>query len=69
MNNDTGEVCTKMVDALCKSRGHIYAVGYIESFLAGVINRYVTDERELTLLKIEMLGISCNQLLDKMERV
>ena len=34
-----------------------------------VCRRYVTDKNELTLLKIEMLGIACEYALEKLERV
>ena len=67
MTNDTNEVCRKMVNALIKSKGPYYAAGYLESFLADVMVRYVTNEKDLALLKIEMLGIACDQILDKME--
>jgi hypothetical protein len=69
MTNDTSEVCKKMVNALFKAKGEQFALGYIDSFLSGVIDRYVTDENELTMLKIEMLGIACEYALEKLERV
>ena len=69
MTNDTAEVCRKMVNALIKAKGEQFALGYMDSFLSGVIDRYVTDENELTMLKIEMLGIACEYALDRLERV
>ena len=69
MTNDTSEVCRKMVDALVKAKGEQFALGYMDSFLSGVIDGYVTDENELTMLKIEMLGIACEYALEKLERV
>ena len=69
MTNDTFEVCRKMVNALVKAKGEQFALGYMDSFLSGVIDRYVTDKNELTMLKIEMLGIACEYALEKLERV
>ena len=65
--NDTGKSASKMVRALVESKGHPFTVGYLEVFMTDIIQRYVKDENELTLLKIEMLAIACDQLLDKME--
>lgn len=67
MTNDINTVAKKMVKALIDAKGYPFAIGYIESFMAGIIDKYVTDETDLALLKIEMLGIACNQILDKME--
>ena len=67
MTNDTSEVCRKMVNALIKAKGEQFALGYLDSFLAGIISKYVTDEKELTMLKIEMLGIACEYALEKIE--
>ena len=67
MSNDTADVCKKMANALRKAKGDLFALGYMESFLAGIIDRYVTDEKELTMLKIEMLGIACEYALDRLE--
>jgi hypothetical protein len=69
MTNDTAEVCRKMVNALVKAKGEQFALGYIDSFLAGIISKHVTNETELTMLKIEMLGIACEYALEKLERV
>ena len=44
MTDDTNEVCRKMVNALIKSKGEQFALGYMESFLRNVIDKYVTDE-------------------------
>ena len=68
MTNDTSEICRKMVNALVKAKGDQFALGYVDSFLSGVISRYVTDETELTMLKIEMLGIACEYALDSLEK-
>jgi hypothetical protein len=67
MTNDTADVCRKMVNALIKAKGEQFALGYMDSFLAGIIDKYVTDEKELTLIKIEMLGIACEYALEKMD--
>ena len=68
MTNDTNEVCRKMVNALIKAKGEQFALGYMDSFLAGIIDRYVTDENKLTFLKIEMLGIACEYALEGLEK-
>jgi hypothetical protein len=68
MTNDTNEVCRKMVNALIKAKGEQFALGYMDSFLAGIIDKYVTDETNLTFLKIEMLGIACEYALEGLEK-
>jgi hypothetical protein len=68
MTNDTNEVCRKMVNALIKAKGEQFALGYMDSFLAGIIDRYVIDENKLTFLKIEMLGIACEYALEGLEK-
>jgi HD-like signal output (HDOD) protein len=67
MSNDTADVCKKMVDAMRKSKGDQFALGYMESFLVYIIDKYVTDEKELSMMKIEMLGIACEYALEKIE--
>jgi hypothetical protein len=68
MTHDTTEVCRKMVNALRKAKSDEFALGYMEVFLGDVITRYLTDEKELTLLKIEMLGIACEYALESLEK-
>ena len=68
MTDDTAQVCCKMVNALRKAKSDQFALGYLEFFLSGVIDRYVTDEKELTFLKIEMLGIACEYALESLEK-
>ena len=68
MTNDTNEVCRKMVNALMKAKSDQFALGYLESFLVSIIDRYVTDENELTFLKIEMLGIACEYALESLDK-
>ena len=68
MTNDTNEVCRKMVNALIKAKGEQFALGYMDSFLAGIIDRYVTDDTNLAFLKIEMLGIACEYALEGLEK-
>ena len=67
MTNDTNEVCRNMVNALRKAKSDQFALGYLESFMNGIIDRYVTDEKELTLLKIEMLDIACEYAIESLE--
>ena len=67
MTNDTDDVCRKMVDAMRKAKGDLFALGYMESFLVGIIDKYVTDEKELTMMKIGMLRIADEYALEKMD--
>ena len=68
MTNDTAGVCRKMVNAIRKAKSDQFALGYMESFLAGIIDRYVTDDTNLAFLKIEMLGIACEYALEGLEK-
>lgn len=58
----TQETVDKLVDALKRKGDYPYATGYLSSYLATLIDRYV-PENEKTELRIEMLGEACNQLL------
>jgi len=65
MKDDTREVVKKMCKSLAESKGYPYAAGYVESFLVRVIENYVTDPADKTLLHIEMLNIAIDNKLDK----
>ena len=58
MTNDTTQVCRKMVNALRKAKSDQFALGYLESFLSGVITRYVTDMNDLARLETEIMTIA-----------
>lgn len=68
MQDNTREVAKKMCKALVKSKGHPYAVGYIESYLVDVIDKYVTDPSQKTLLHIEMLNIAIDNQIDRLDK-
>jgi hypothetical protein len=53
-----------MVKGLVKGEGYAYATGYLESFLTEIIDNNVKDQTEKSMLKIRMLDIGINQLLD-----
>jgi len=60
----TQDVVEKMVKGLVASGGPSFAIGYLQTFMANVIDRNVTDKAKLETLRIEMLGIGINYLLD-----
>jgi hypothetical protein len=60
----TQDVVEKMVKGLVSSGGPSFALGYLQTFMANVIDRNVTDKAKLETLRIEMLGIGINYLLD-----
>ena len=62
---DTRETAKKMVRALIDNKGYEYTAGYLESYVVGLIERYVTDPKEVTMIRIEMLDIAINSKLDK----
>lgn len=60
---ETAEIVGKMVYALEK-RSKSYALGYLETFMTGLINEYVTDPVKLEMLRTRMLAIGIDALLD-----
>jgi len=64
MTNDIADCCHKMVIALRKYKGDQYTLDYMETFLRLVIETYVADETELQQLKIEMLDVACEYVMD-----
>lgn len=65
MANESADLCRKMVNALRKAKGDQFALGYMESFLRNVIDKYVTDEEEFMELKMYMLEITCEYAMEK----
>lgn len=65
MTDDTADVCRKMANALRKAKGDQFALGYMESFLRGVIDKYVTDEDDFMELKMYMLEVTCEYAMEK----
>lgn len=66
MQDNTGQVVKKMCRSLIDAKGYPYAAGYIESYLVSIIDQYVTDPKDKTLLHIEMLNIAIDNKLDKL---
>lgn len=60
---DLKETTGKMISALRK-HGDEYAAGYLESFIVGLIVKHVTDPIEVTMVKMRMLNIGINAILD-----
>ena len=61
-DNRTNAAVTKLSDALVQVNGYAYATGYLTSYLARLIEKHV-PQKELTELRIELLGEACNVLL------
>lgn len=60
---ETREIVGKMVYALEKN-SKSYALGYLETFLAGLIEEHVKDPVKLEMLRMRMLTIGIDALLD-----
>ena len=60
---ETGEVVAKMIYALEKN-SKSYALGYLETFLTGLIDEHVKDPVKLEMLRMRMLAIGIDALLD-----
>lgn len=61
--DETNQIVAKMVKGLA-SYNKDYAIGYLESFISNLINDNVKDESELNMLRIRMLGIGIEHLID-----
>lgn len=64
--NETSEIVGKMVYALSK-KNKDYALGYLETFLTNLIDEHVKDPTELSFLRMRMLAIGIDQLIDVKE--
>ena len=64
---ETNEIVGKMVHGLEKVSTD-YALGYLEVFIGGLIDQYVTDPVELEKLRLRMLMIGIDGLCDAMTR-
>jgi hypothetical protein len=60
---ETSEIVSKMVYALSK-KNKDYAIGYLETFISNLINDHVKDPVELEFLRLRMLTIGIDQLID-----
>ena len=61
--NDT---VRKVTDTLVKNQGYAYAAGYLQSVLVEVIDRYVKDDLDLSMIQIRLLSAGINNNLDHM---
>jgi hypothetical protein len=52
----------KMVKALAKKGDNYYALGYLESFLSGIIAQYVTDPVAFERVQKRMLNITIDTM-------
>lgn len=66
MANDTREIAKKMCRSLIDNHGYPYAAGYVESFLVSIIEKYVKDPTDLSMVHIDMLNVGIDaQLFNK----
>jgi len=63
--SDLSETARKMVSTLVRVKGNQYTVGYLESLLVSVIERNVTDPEKLYMLRLELMDIGINTILDE----
>jgi hypothetical protein len=63
MRKETSEIVGKMVYALSK-KNKDYALGYLETFLTNLIEDHVKDPVELEFLRVRMLMIGIDNLID-----
>ena len=61
--SETNEVVNRMVRGL-ESVSKDYALGYLESFLSGLIDEHVTDPVKLGMLRMKMLAVGIDALID-----
>jgi len=64
---ETYQIVGKMVHGLEKVSKD-YALGYLETFIGGLIDQYVTDPVELEKLRLRMLMIGIDGLCDAIAR-
>jgi hypothetical protein len=64
---ETAEIVGKMVSGLQRVSSD-YALGYLETFIADLVNTHVTDPVELEKLRLRMLMIGIDGLCDAIER-
>lgn len=60
---ETSEIVQKMVKGL-SYHNKDYALGYLESFIVNLIENNVKDSTELSMLRMRMLGIGIEHLID-----
>ena len=64
---ETYEIVGKMVHGLEKVSA-VYALGYLETFISGLVDQYVTDPVEIEKLRLRMLMIGIDGLCDAIAR-
>lgn len=60
---ETADIVSKMVSGL-SAKGDKYALGYLESFITGLIDGYVNDPIKLEFIRIKMLAAGIDSLID-----
>lgn len=61
-DNRTLDAVNKLSDALVQVNGYAFATGYLTAYIMQLIDKHV-PQKELTELRIELLGEACNVLL------
>lgn len=49
------ETVRKITDSMIESKGYAYTAGYLQSLLVEIIDDYVTDDEDLSMLQIRLL--------------
>ena len=65
--NDLNETVRKITDSMIETKGYAYAAGYLQSLLVETIDRYVTDDVDLSMIQIRLLAIGIDAKLDHKE--
>jgi hypothetical protein len=62
--NDT---VRKVTDTMIKNQGYAYTAGYLQSVLVEIIDRYVKEDSDLSMIQIRLLSAGINNNLDNMK--
>ena len=62
--DQTRDALSKMIKGLRKCGGDEYTLGYLESFVETIIHEYVKDQSDLSMLRMRMLGVGIEHLID-----
>jgi len=64
---ELNETVRKVTDTMIKNEGYAYAAGYLQSVLIDVINRYVKDDLDLSMIQIRLFADGIHNNLDYMK--
>lgn len=64
---ETKEVVSKMVHGLVASGGEKFALDFMEMFMTDIITDNVTDPMKLNMLRIMMMSVGIDHLMDAKE--